>query len=626
MSMTDVITLLNDTENTLIRRRGSTTDPTEKSALTAEIERVRQMRDMVDLLGLLDAAATLNELTGVIEAAAAALRAQPFDAILGAYQSLLDRIGETTGRIVRLEKPAVAEETVAEASAPTPLAAAASESTAPATEAPERLAEMYATCEPRAEKLAEIDRFYVQPMVRNRGIYEMVGARLAIPWWFIGVIHGLESGFSLSTHLHNGDPLTARTVHVPAHRPAFGTPPFTWLESAIDAMELKEFDGLADWWIGVTLDRLERYNGLGYRRHGLPSPYLWSFSQHYEKGKFVADGRFDPEAVSRQCGGAVLMRRLEASGIIDTARPLDADSGAIAAMRMGLSATAPAAVALTAENATPLSAELDLPAFVKKWAQAELDFPGQIVRGTKDKGRERMVHRVQEWCCFHNCQTAIDGDFGAGTEASVRDFQRRAGLAESGTVDERTWARLTEPMQASFGPVPVAPGDTLYDVVLRIARRHLEIHPIEFTVKGDGNRGPWVRLFMHGREGSDQPWCAGFVCHVIGQAAHALGQPMPIKRQVGVDALVADAKEDGRFLEGATLKTGEKRVDAIRRGALFVVRRTATDWTHVGFVTDVGGERFKTIEGNTNDAGSADGFEVCARQRGYGSRDFVLLI
>ncbi|MDQ3815011.1 MAG: hypothetical protein M3347_13810, partial [Armatimonadota bacterium] len=31
---------------------------------------------------------------------------------------------------------------------------------------------------------------------------------------------------------------------------------------------------------------------------------------HYTKGKFVADGVFDPNAVSKQCGAAVLLRRM----------------------------------------------------------------------------------------------------------------------------------------------------------------------------------------------------------------------------------------------------------------------------------------------------------------------------
>ena len=126
--------------------------------------------------------------------------------------------------------------------------------------------------------------------------------------------------------------------------------------------------------------------------------------------------------------------------------------------------------------------------------------------------------------------------------------------------------------------------------------------------------------------GYAQPWCAGFVSHVLAQAAFAMGDKAPIPRQVGVDAIVKDAKRDGRFLDGKTLQTATERVVKIRKGSLFVVRRNSRDWTHVGFVTEAAGDHFTTIEGNTNDEGSRDGFEVCARSRGYGKRDFVLLV
>jgi hypothetical protein len=33
----------------------------------------------------------------------------------------------------------------------------------------------------------------------------------------------------------------------------------------------------------------------------------------------------------------------------------------------------------------------------------------------------------------------------------------------------------------------------------------------------------------------------------------------------------------------------------------------------------------QTIEGNTNDDGSAEGYEVCARTRSYTNMDFILL-
>ena len=124
----------------------------------------------------------------------------------------------------------------------------------------------------------------------------------------------MECGFNFGTHLHNGDPLSARTVHVPKGRPADGEPPFTWLESARDSLVLKKLDRIDDWSLPHMLYLLEAYNGFGYRPQFVPTPYLWSFSNLYTAGKFTADGKFDANAVSKQCGAAVMLRMLQERG------------------------------------------------------------------------------------------------------------------------------------------------------------------------------------------------------------------------------------------------------------------------------------------------------------------------
>jgi hypothetical protein len=49
------------------------------------------------------------------------------------------------------------------------------------------------------------------------------------------------------------------------------------------------------------------------------------------------------------------------------------------------------------------------------------------------------------------------------------------------------------------------------------------------------------------------------------------------------------------------------------------------DWTHTGIVTQADAGSFGTIEGNTNDGGSTNGVEVCARTRGYEKKDFIVI-
>jgi hypothetical protein len=42
-------------------------------------------------------------------------------------------------------------------------------------------------------------------------------------------------------------------------------------------------------------------------------------------------------------------------------------------------------------------------------------------------------------------------------------------------------------------------------------------------------------------------------------------------------------------------------------------------------VVDAAADTFKTIEGNTNDDGSYEGYEVRVRVRGYAGIDFVVM-
>ncbi len=181
---------------------------------------------------------------------------------------------------------------------------------------------LFDSCQIKGEKSNETER-RLGVIVQGQNRYEAVEASLGIPWFFVGIVHSMEGDCNFKTHLHNGDPLTAKTVQVPSGRPKNGTPPFRWEASAEDALMLKNLHHWTDWSIPGMLFQLERYNGFGYRRPAIniPSPYLWSFSNHYSKGKFVKDGKFSAAAVSKQCGAAILLRRFFEKQIATT--PVD---------------------------------------------------------------------------------------------------------------------------------------------------------------------------------------------------------------------------------------------------------------------------------------------------------------
>ena len=183
--------------------------------------------------------------------------------------------------------------------------------------------EVYQTAKvkPDWKKKVEAER---DEIIYFRERYEEVQKATGVPWKLVGIIHQLEADGWWSKHLHNGDPLSSKTKQVPRGRPK--APPingkaYTWLESAIDAVR---YDGLdkIPWtaykegskeWISIALDAMERYNGLGYRSKGKPSPYLWSGSTAYIKGKYISDNKYSPTAVSQQTGAALVLRSLLAT-------------------------------------------------------------------------------------------------------------------------------------------------------------------------------------------------------------------------------------------------------------------------------------------------------------------------
>jgi lysozyme family protein len=177
---------------------------------------------------------------------------------------------------------------------------------------------LFNTCLIRPERADEVNRL-VDALADSRARYAQVERAIGVPWFFVAVVHNMECSQRFSGHLHNGDPLTRRTSHVPAGRPKNGNPPFAWEGSACDALQMKALGADTDWSLAGTLYQLERYNGWGYRLYHahVLSPYLWSYSTHYESGKYTADGTWSDTAPSKQCGAAVLLRRMAENGQVE---------------------------------------------------------------------------------------------------------------------------------------------------------------------------------------------------------------------------------------------------------------------------------------------------------------------
>lgn len=139
-----------------------------------------------------------------------------------------------------------------------------------------------------------------------------------VPAEIIFTLHGRESTWDFTKHLHEGSPLTGRTKYIPKGRPIHPDPPYTFEQSAEDALyKLKDLENKVNWRsMDRALQGIEAYNGLGYQKYhqDVPSPYLWSGCSIYQNGKYTSDGKFDPLAVDKQLGCATILKWMKIQG------------------------------------------------------------------------------------------------------------------------------------------------------------------------------------------------------------------------------------------------------------------------------------------------------------------------
>jgi len=142
-----------------------------------------------------------------------------------------------------------------------------------------------------------------------------------VPWWFIAVVAEREYGGPphWDKQLGQGDPLHQVSRHDPAGRGPFLDHPGdttpgndAWTRGALDALiDCGPYAAKwTDWSVGGTLTLLEEYNGLGYAAMGVPSAYVWSGSDQYVSGKYIADHVYRASAIDVQEGCAPIIARM----------------------------------------------------------------------------------------------------------------------------------------------------------------------------------------------------------------------------------------------------------------------------------------------------------------------------
>lgn len=156
-------------------------------------------------------------------------------------------------------------------------------------------------------KLAIMEAQAKKALQYRSEFYDPVEKEIGCPWWFVAWLDMREESFSHGGYLGNGDPWNKESVHVPTGRGPFSS----WHEGAIDALRLQGFDKIKHWDIVTCLIQGEIYNGLGYKKRSLPSPYVWAGTNIQVPGKYVADGKFDATVIDTQPGGAGLLLALK---------------------------------------------------------------------------------------------------------------------------------------------------------------------------------------------------------------------------------------------------------------------------------------------------------------------------
>jgi lysozyme family protein len=137
----------------------------------------------------------------------------------------------------------------------------------------------------------------------NKARYQAIEQQTTVPWALIAVLHRRESDANFNTYLGNGEPLNRVTRLVPKGRGPFKS----FEDGAIDALQIDGLSSVKDWRLEKMLFYCEKFNGSGYNNKGLPSPYIWGGTNIQKPGKYVADGRFDPNVMDPQPGCAPIL-------------------------------------------------------------------------------------------------------------------------------------------------------------------------------------------------------------------------------------------------------------------------------------------------------------------------------
>lgn len=266
----------------------------------------------------------------------------------------------------------------------------------------------------------------------------------------------------------------------------------------------------------------------------------------------------------------------------------------------------------------------------EEWKKEFAPLTTDIQRGENTS----RVEMVQEWINLHkwytpkfNLKITVDGGqkgggFGVATESAVKSFQLASRLEPTGVVNELTWMALTAPLQRAFKEIKFEGHQTIQDRFIAYISQFVNEHPVELSP----NHGPWVRAFMKGKDWDTAAWCCGSLCTGLDLAAHSMGEAMIkyLPWSWSVPESVNNAKGKmylSRYFTSAEVK---KDLSIPKYGDLGICYNSEGP-SHIFAIEKMEGTVMHTIEGNSNDEGSRDGYEMCRGRRDAASGKYGII-
>lgn len=206
-----------------------------------------------------------------------------------------------------------------------------------------------------------------------------------------------------------------------------------------------------------------------------------------------------------------------------------------------------------------------------------------------------------------------DGDFGEATQNAVFHFQARNSAPDghplpiTGVVDTQTWASMFGP-GAVYASANLNVKAEIRDLLIDIAASQIGV--VEQPV--GSNRGPEVDQYIR-RVGLDPaadayPWCVAFLYWVFDEAARLRSVANPLPKTAGVISLWRlSGKSDATVVRSADVSAS-----LIKPGMIFLYDLGGGKG-HAGLIIGVNATTVTTIEGNTNNGGSREGYGVFRR-------------